>query len=529
MVKEFLSLADQANVSDLLRKSSPAKPAIQSLQHALNLLGYGKLLQWERFGADGDFGNSTTAALAEFTRRNNLPFDGDQVSSDIAAAMARLLPLIEDLRVLAKIQQGGSPETILFRRTGSRSSVQALQRILNSLGWGAQLNWERFGADGDYGQSTTDAVKAFGAHAGIATDGNKMTAPLLNHLVQLVADRLGDDWKPAAEATTFSSQQPNQRVMLPAGMKPFKKGIFTVGNRPAKDFLESQPAELASMDITESLQRVMIAVSVNEGNLDAVNTWDNSFMTFGMFQWTIGAGTEKGELPALLKKLKEKAPEVFQNLFGVHGLDVADEQTNSTYGYLRLDGVLVQSLEMKEKLRSNEWAIRFFEAGQDPMVQAVQIVHAADRLKNFYWKDQAAGHLLSDLVTSEFGVALLLDNHVNRPGYVKACVEKAFKRVALPHPSGWGDAEEAKLLDAYLVIRNTHPDDGNPNKPMTDAAKRADRNKRLVEQGKLMTTRGSFVFESTKSRSLLDTSTVPDGYNADLFPEIVEEKSPMPW
>ena len=70
---------------------------------------------------------------------------------------------------------------------------------------------------------------------------------------------------------------------------------------------------------------VMVAVSKNEGNLDAINTWDNAFMTFGMFQWTIGASSDKGELAALVKKIKDVNLEKFTELFGNHGLDVTSD------------------------------------------------------------------------------------------------------------------------------------------------------------------------------------------------------------
>ena len=105
----------------------------------------------------------------------------------------------------------------------------------------------------------------------------------------------------------------------------------------------------------------MLAVAENEGNLDAVNTWDNSFVTFGMFQWTIGAGKNKGELAALLKKIKVAAPKVFEHYYGRYGLDLVD--TDDTYGYFQLDGRKLEDSDAKEILRSNQWAYYFWKSG----------------------------------------------------------------------------------------------------------------------------------------------------------------------
>ena len=81
----------------------------------------------------------------------------------------------------------------------------------------------------------------------------------------------------------------------------------------------------------------MIDVSENEGNLDAINTWDNAFMTFGMLQWTIGTKNSKGELPALLKMIKDADGDVFEEYYSRHGIDVTPG-TSDTYGHLVLNG-----------------------------------------------------------------------------------------------------------------------------------------------------------------------------------------------
>jgi hypothetical protein len=67
--------------------------------------------------------------------------------------------------------------------------------------------------------------------------------------------------------------------------------------------------------LSDSLLRVMQAVSANEGKLEAINTWDNAFLTFGCFQWTAGTGDSAGELPALIARLKKEKPKAFDTFF----------------------------------------------------------------------------------------------------------------------------------------------------------------------------------------------------------------------
>lgn len=142
----------------------------------------------------------------------------------------------------------------------------------------------------------------------------------------------------------------------------FRKGVYTVGSQKTADFIKENKSSLSG-NLTESAMNLMIAVSENEGNLDAVNTWDNSFMTFGMFQWTIGVSGDPGELPALVKKIKAADESVFQKYFGQYGLDLG--KTGKINGYFTLKGagdtevVTLNTSENKELLRNYEWGLLF--------------------------------------------------------------------------------------------------------------------------------------------------------------------------
>lgn len=273
------------------------------------------------------------------------------------------------------------------------------------------------------------------------------------------------------------------------GFTKYKNGVYYYGKQKVKDAVENNKTFLQGLGLTPSALDVIISVSENEGNLDAVNTWDNSFMTFGMFQWTIGANIDPGELAALLKRIKNTDPELFKKHYGQYGLDV--ELTNKTSGYIVLDGKKMVTGAEKELLRTNEWAYYFWKSGQDPKVQSIQVEHALSRIGTFYKSEsyKPNGYYISDLVTSQYGVALVLDNHVNRPGYVAPCLAQAMTLAGLAEPDKWETAQEERLLDEYIKTRATYG-----HSPMTDADKRAAVIKKYLDNGTISGVRGSFQY-----------------------------------
>jgi hypothetical protein len=238
----------------------------------------------------------------------------------------------------------------------------------------------------------------------------------------------------------------------------------------------------------------MQAVSANEGRLEAINTWDNAFLTFGALQWTVGAKDAEGELAALLNRIKATASDVFTDYFGQYGLDVGPIATGPGVvptGSLLLNGRRLATPADKGRLRDVDWAYRFYRAGHDRTVRRIQVEHAVSRLATFYSEPRKGikGRLVSDYVRSEYGVALLLDQHVNRPGHVPATlrqgVDELEQHTDVAHPELWTDHEERELLDLYLERRAMTN--------MTDSVKRGDAIKSAVRQGVISERRGSFV------------------------------------
>ncbi|MCZ6890143.1 MAG: LysM domain-containing protein [Gammaproteobacteria bacterium] len=266
-------------------------------------------------------------------------------------------------------------------------------------------------------------------------------------------------------------------------------GLYRIGNQEPERFIADNAAMLSDLNLTRSEIAVMAATSENEGNFDAVNTWDGHFLSFGIFQWTSGPKDGPGELPALLQKIKTSFPDDFQHYWGRYGLDVAD--VRGTTGWLTLDGRRLSSKAEKQQLRDSRWAYRFATAGADLEVKAAQITHGVSRIRSFYFSRRDALNRvpLAELITSEFGVALLLDNHVNRPGYVFKCVGEAIIECGMtPAELVSGDAaDERRVVDAYLGIRERYG-----RRPMTDARHRGEVTRAYLTRGEISDARGSF-------------------------------------
>ena len=379
-------------------------------------------------------------------------------------------------------------------RYGSKGAlVTRVQQALKSRGFYEGV------LDDDFGIRTLRAVLKFQtAEFGPAADDG-IVGPQ-------TASALSIDWPASAAAvvvTPAAAAAPpsaasgtyhfdGDHAVAPDGTrfaKRFKKGVFNFGKTSIGDFVRAQP--FAFGGIAPSFLKVMQAVSDNEGKLEAINTWDDCFMTFGVFQWTAGQQSDAGELPALLDRLKREQPAVFSTCFGSHGLDVRDVVSSLgtvPTGKFVLDGATLATAAAKEKLRTLEWAHRFWLAGHDDAVRAVQVKQAMDRLQVFYRspKHQIRGLAIADYVSSECGVALLLDQHVNRPGHVPKTLRAAVEALAgLPaDPAKWTDTHERKLLQKYIELRAATN--------MTDSNKRAQVVLEAVGDGIISDARGSF-------------------------------------
>ena len=489
------------------------------LRALLHAIGYGRDLQWDRLAADHYYGEETVIAVRNFARRNGINGDGVSVSPQMLIRIIQRHDTIEGMELMRKGLQKGSLDQVFRPLDPLNYGSTQLKMMLQSLGI--------------YENDLPEALRLFAVQQGLYFEkGDKLSPNLARALMADLLPGYGDDFSlnqggqtpvdppvtpPVDPPQTVSpvSPLPTKELQIVDSARSvsvsdgsiqiaFRKkdlGVYTVGFHPVNNFVDQYDGKLTSMELSPSGIAVVDAVAQNEGNLDAINTYDRGFVSMGIFQWTLGRDDRAGELAALLKKIKTNFPHTFRVFFQNFGLDVADD-TNTTYGYLSYNGRPVSSAYMKDQFREPEWAFRFWRAAQHTDVQAVEIMHALSRLKNFYWKDnfRVLGFNLNEVITSSYGVALLLDNHVNRPSWVGKCVERAMSNSGLTSGvASWTKAEEMRVLEEYIRIRANYSE--NNFSPMTKANERARKIQTDLRNNVLSDERGSFQVSEIALRS----------------------------
>jgi hypothetical protein len=275
-------------------------------------------------------------------------------------------------------------------------------------------------------------------------------------------------------------------------------GLYRLGIFKLRDFMAYEAGLLQQVQISPSEIKIMLVTSANEGSLDAINTWDSQFLSFGIFQWTLGSAGQQGELPALLNNFKKRYPSEFHYYFGQFGLDASS--IDGITGWLSLNGKRLVDANQKNMMRDPLWALRFAIAGMDALLQSVQVVHAISRLDRFYFTPTPSlqGLALSQLLSSEFAVSLILDHHVNRPSHVIPCVAEAIARSGFtPAQVAQGSIDrEALIIENYLTLRETF----GGSSAMTKSRDRAELAKQAI--GKYSLSMQRFSFRSNRQSRL---------------------------
>ncbi|MCB1179947.1 MAG: hypothetical protein KDK36_20385, partial [Leptospiraceae bacterium] len=246
-------------------------------------------------------------------------------------------------------------------------------------------------------------------------------------------------------------------------------GIKRIGKFSLVGFL----AEKGKQGFSDSEIKVLSAISSNEGLFDALNTYDGAFLSFGIQQWNLGGGSNPGELPALLMVLKDKFPNTFNKFFGKYGMDINIPKNGQT-GFLLLDGRILKDPIKKKEIQENIWLLRFMKAGQDYNVAYIQMEYSINRLKMFYTipNKNLDSYALSDLLTSEYSVAQLLDTHVNRPAFVYGLVKKTLIELNLrPVDLINKEIKEFDFMEKFLKLRKDYTEKQGQN-PMTHSTDR---------------------------------------------------------
>lgn len=225
-----------------LEKQKSKNNATKDLQNILNELGFKDELEFETYGADGGYGNLTQQAVALFLAKNKLNGDGSFIYKSTAELILRRHDTLDELQVLALDLETNKVENIYCYKSKQKVKIQALQTLLNELGYGNILQWNKYKNDGDYGDLTTKAVAQFAKDNNIVSDGKTLTKELAKIIVEKLAAFYGKHWK-THSLTEMVNDNSNPLVEFTAsnfvGKKVIADNDFVAGlkriNKYAKD------------------------------------------------------------------------------------------------------------------------------------------------------------------------------------------------------------------------------------------------------------------------------------------------------
>ncbi len=196
------------DISKVLFRGSSNKALITDLQRILFELGFKNELQFDKFNTDGNYGQATTDAVAAFAVKNKVASDGKSVSSKLAKLILQRHDFLPSMYLLWSISQSDL-RTKKFISKGTKTSITAVQTLLNELGFGELLNFAKFGADGVYGAGTRKATIAYAKKNGITdSDGDLLTRPLIDVMLKDINVFYGSSWADQAANNLPADKSP---------------------------------------------------------------------------------------------------------------------------------------------------------------------------------------------------------------------------------------------------------------------------------------------------------------------------------
>ncbi|MGU7840351.1 hypothetical protein ACV22V_12865 [Burkholderia sp. AW33-5] len=227
-------------------------------------------------------------------------------------------------------------------------------------------------------------------------------------------------------------------------------------------------------ELSSSEQRILVAMSENEGNLDAVQSYDSEVVTAGAMQKTINS-YGNGEFPEQVAQFKTFNEADYRDLFERCGwmVDGAGPTATMYYSHPILTGgekitgdglkKLIRNGCSKSSFKSrikNEPLAAIVHAISSRSYEKRQLMDFVDRLRNIVLPTVPARYscTVGEYFASDLGRATALDQSVNRPSYVGPDIGKALDTFFSRHPSiprnpdEWGDSRadyEYEILEIY--------------------------------------------------------------------------------
>jgi peptidoglycan endopeptidase LytF len=232
------------------------------------------------------------------------------------------------------------------------------------------------------------------------------------------------------------------------------------------------------LGVNTELAQALQYVSKNEGNFDALNTYDKAVFSYGFIQFA-GNG---GGFAQLLAHIKHKAPKLFQEFFQAYGIDV-DYVVHQ--GAVRQSKVMLanpydkggkfwlEGLEAEMALREDKQLYGIFiRAGYHLPIITLQIdaairfyvVPALQILLNIRLLTGTASNIpITQLINSPLGLAILIDTVVNQwVTRTQDIFRQAFENIAsqnkTPNILGLQQLDERKIVEQIIADAKTRND-----------------------------------------------------------------------
>jgi hypothetical protein len=200
----------------------------------------------------------------------------------------------------------------------------------------------------------------------------------------------------------------------------FPQGVVSYGTF-IKDMPEAQRASrFRDAGFSPSERRIFSAVSGLEGGFETVQTYDTGFVSVGFIQFvTLAEG--KHDLCKVLRQEKRDAPDAFQTDFRRFGIDVRPEDDLLTVVDPATGAELTGPDAVKKIVDDKRLVAVFQRAGRHSTAFQVAQIKVA---RSFYWPSadpisvtlpdgSTCEGTLGDIITSEAGLATILDRKIN--------------------------------------------------------------------------------------------------------------------
>lgn len=197
----------KGDISQSLFQGSSKKDLIVDLQRTLFELGFQKELKLNNYEADGDYGPATVKAVASFAKKNNYSSNGTFVSNELCKLIIQRHDFLPEMYLLWSIHTSDL-RTKKYISKGTRTSISAVQTFLNTIGYGTQLNFAKYGADGLYGNSTRKAVVKYTSDNNIPSDGDWLSRPVIDLFLKDINKFYGSKWNEHAPKNLPQEKSP---------------------------------------------------------------------------------------------------------------------------------------------------------------------------------------------------------------------------------------------------------------------------------------------------------------------------------